>query len=98
LLSREGNGCLCSLLSCLPLPAELMKDGGDNRGISQAQRMRQLVGQSERVAATLEGLVRIAKEPQDKGPIGKAAYSEVLPKEKNIGAVLLGVIEGYPLL
>ena len=46
LLVRERNQCLGLLLSCLLLPAELMERGGDAQGPSQAEGVRQLLGQS----------------------------------------------------
>jgi hypothetical protein len=41
-------------------------------------------------------LVRIAKNPQGQGPIGEAGYSGV--QQSTVGAALLRVVEGKPLL
>src|SRR5437016_9971138 len=56
-----------------------MEPGGKVQSPSQAKGMRQLLGQGERLLASLEGLVRIAKHPQGKGRIGQGRYFVVCP-------------------
>src|SRR5262249_43751644 len=65
--NRECNGCLCPLLGQLLLPAELMKPGGKVQRSSQAEGVRELLGQRESLVAPLQGLIWIAQMPQGKG-------------------------------
>src|SRR5713101_8795142 len=95
LLTRERNQRLCSLLSCLHLPTELTEPRSIVQGPSQAERVRQLLSQGERLVAPLQGLLRIAKHPQGPSHIGQASHPRIL---HGTGAVLLGVVEGHPLL
>ena len=64
LRATERNRCLGQLVGCWPLPAELPEMGSKVKGESQAKGVRQLLGQGERLAAPLQGLLRIAKQPQ----------------------------------
>ena len=82
----------------VPLPAELMEPGRKEQGIRQAEGVRQLLGQRQRLVAPLQGLVRIAQPPQGHGGIGSAHHPGVLPVAEGMGPVLLGVVEGNPLL
>ena len=75
-----------------------MEPGSKVQGKSQAKGVRQLLGQGERLVAPLQGLVRIAKKPQGQGCIGEASHPRVMPVQEGMGAVLLGVVEGNPLL
>src|SRR5215471_19648211 len=56
--------------------------------------MRQLVGQSQRVVASLLGLVWITQKPQGTGRKGEAGHLLVLQVTK--GAKLLGIVESNP--
>jgi hypothetical protein len=56
--------------------------------------MRQLVGQSQRVVASLLGLIWIAQKPQGIGRKGEAGHLGVLRVTK--GAKLLGIVESNP--
>ena len=77
LLNRERHGCLSTLLGCLTLPAELIEYGSKIQSKSQAKGVRELLSQGERLVAPLQGLVRIAKEPQDISRKGQAKHSGV---------------------
>ena len=61
-----------SWVSC-PLPAELMEQGRKVQSRRQAEGVRQLPGQRQRLVAPLQGLVWIAQQPQGHGGIGAAA-------------------------
>src|SRR5262249_28384772 len=98
LLPREGYGYLCLRLGCLTLPPELMDHGSRVEGIRQAERMRELLGQGQRLMAPLEGLIRIPQQPERSGHIGEEKHAKVIPKAKGQRAVLLGIIEGEALL
>jgi len=56
--------------------------------------MRQLVGQSQRVVASLLGLVWITQKPQGIGRMGEAGHLGVIRVTK--GAKLLGIVESNP--
>ena len=56
--------------------------------------MRQLVGQSERLVASLLGLVWIAKKPEGEGRKRAAGHLRVLPVEE--GSNVLRIVEGNP--
>ena len=73
-----------------------MNPGRPGQGNSQAKRVRQLLSYGESLVAPPEGLVRIAQRPQGQGPIGEAGYSGV--QHGTVGAALLRVVEGNPLL
>ena len=45
-----------------------------------------------------QGLVRIAEHPQRQGGMDETGDANIMPVERPQGAVLLGVIEGDPLL
>jgi hypothetical protein len=60
--------------------------------------VRQLPSQGERLLTPLEGLIRIAMQPQGMGRIGEANYPGVLPVEEGVRAMSLGVVEDNPLL
>jgi hypothetical protein len=75
-----------------------MESGGKVQGKSQANGVREFLGQGERRVALLEGLSRIAKIPQSQGPKGEANHPRVQSIAEGLSAVLLGVIEGNTLL
>jgi hypothetical protein len=70
LLPRERYLHLGPLLGCLPLTTMLVELGRKVQGDSQAMRVSQLLAEGERLVNSLQGLVRIAKKPQDTGPLG----------------------------
>ena len=75
-----------------------MDPGGKGEGIRQAERMRQFLGQGQRLMAALEGLVRIPQQPERSGHIGEEKHTKVIPKAKGQRAVLWGIVEGEALL
>src|SRR4030095_4255917 len=65
-----------------------------SQSITEAIGMRQLVGQSQRVVASLLGLVWIAQKPQGNGRMGEAGHLWVMQDKS--GAPLLGIVENNP--
>src|SRR5205823_8447549 len=63
LLGREGYPCPCPLLRQWPFPAELMEPGRKAQGKRQAEGVRHLLGQRQRLVAPVQGLVWIAQPP-----------------------------------
>ena len=74
-----------------------MEHGSKAQGKTQAKGVRTLLRQGHRLVAPRQPLVRIAKIPQRPGGIAAANHASVVPIEERRGAVLLGVVEGYPL-
>src|SRR2546426_12127420 len=62
-LGGESNSGLGPLLDYRFLPAELMERGRAGEGNSHAEGMRLFLGESQRLMAPLERLVRIPKVP-----------------------------------
>src|SRR5437867_3653475 len=90
LLGRQGQSSLRPLLARLSVPTNLMQHGSKAQGKRQAEGVRQLLGQGERVEVLLEGLVWIAKKPQRQGLDVQAAPSRVMSTVgKSVGALLL---------
>jgi hypothetical protein len=75
-----------------------MEPSSTGKGEGQVIGVRQLLGCGKSFVVPLKGLVRITKMPQSPGCMGKANHSGVLLIEKGMGAVLLGAVEGNPLL
>src|SRR5262245_31082877 len=98
LVDREGTGRLGPLLGCLHLPSEPVTLSRKIQGIGQTKGVRLLLGQGDRLLAPLEGLIRIAKEPQHMRCTGEARHPEVLTIKRGMGAMLLRVIESDTLL
>src|SRR5207244_7632718 len=94
LVNRDSKGRLCPLLGCLSFPAEPMALCSEAQGISRAEGVRHLLGSGDSFLTLLEGLIWIAKHPQDRSRTGEARHTEVLAMEKSVGAVLRKVIEG----
>jgi hypothetical protein len=59
-----------------------MDPGGKVESIRQAERMRELLGQGQRLMAPLEGLVWIPQQPERSGHIGEEKHAKVIPKAK----------------
>jgi hypothetical protein len=76
----------------------LMNSKSRNQRLREAKGMRQFLGQGESLVAPPQGLVWIAKRPQGPGYMGEARYCRVLAAAENMGAVLLGIVEGKGLL
>src|SRR5215471_2027176 len=66
-------------------------------GETQAKGVRQVLRQSQRVLDLPPPLVRIAQGPQRPSGVGMATHACVLPIEERRRAVLLGIVERYPL-
>src|SRR5882724_7241474 len=75
-----------------------MEHGRTAKRIHEAERVRQLSREDERFVAALEGLIRKAQRPQDAPRKRQASHTGVLNSPKGQGAVLIGIIEGNPLL
>ena len=75
-----------------------MEPGSKGQGSRQAEGVRQFLGQGERFVASLQGLVRIAKRPQNQGCNGQAGHPRVKAIAEGMGTVLLRIIEGNALL
>jgi len=65
---------------------------------SQAERVSKFLSQGQRFMDALQGLVWIAEHPYGHGRKASARYAGVLSVHKGMGAVLLRIIEGHPLL
>ena len=70
MFDREGDEGLGLCLGCLSLAAIETEQRCKVQGKSAAKRVRQLLGEAERLVAPLQGLVWIPKKPQDPGCIG----------------------------
>ena len=55
------------LLDCLALTAEMSEQTGNTQGKAQGEGVIQLLSQVKRLLTPLQGLIRIAKEPQGPG-------------------------------
>src|SRR5215469_7766816 len=72
-----------------------MDCGSDTPGISNAIWVRDLLGQTDRVAASLEGLIGIASSQRSPGGKDRGSHRGVLPPiRKSQRAMLLRVIQG----
>ena len=94
-LLHQGQGCLRPLLDGLGLPTAVMEPERKSQGETEAERVRQLLGQGERLVAAC---FRIAEHPQRQGGMDETGDANIMPVERPQGAMLLGVIEGDPLL
>ena len=74
-----------------------MEHGSKGQGISQAKRVRQLFGESERLVAAFPRLIRITQKPQRPRRVGEASYLGVLP-QRGCRTMLLRIVEGNTLL
>ena len=76
-----------------------MQHGGKVQGRCQTGGVRQGLGQGERLAQALQGLVRIAEDPEGQGRTVEATHAGVMPAvEPCVRVVLLGIVERSPLL
>src|SRR5262245_11525871 len=75
-----------------------MENGRAIPGIREAERVREILGQRERLVAFRERLIRMTQQPQGMSRIDAAAYSRVGSHiEERVSAVLLGVPRGPEL-
>src|SRR5262249_50000067 len=98
LLAGERHTCLCPLLGGVSLPTGVMQHGRIVEGSRQAEGVRQVLGQGDRLVAPCEGLVWIAELPEGPGAIGEAPHPQVHAIAEGQMMVLLAIIERYPLL
>src|SRR5262249_16093658 len=75
-----------------------MQHGRIVEGSRQAEGVRKLLGQGDRLLTPPEGLVWIAKLPEGPGDIGEAPYPQVHAIAEGQMMVLLAIIERYTLL
>src|SRR5262245_64435422 len=75
-----------------------MQHGRIVEGSRQAEGVRQLLGQGDRLITPPEGLVWIAELPEGPGAIGEAPHPKVHAIAEGQMVVLLALIERYPLL
>src|SRR5262249_46188017 len=97
LFSTQSNQCLGQLLDFLLLPAHLIEEGNTVQSNSQTKRVRQLLGQSERFLAPLQGLVWVAKMTLGHGGLGLGG-DRCVHCTSDMGIVLLGIVERKALL
>ena len=98
MLARQPERCLGLLVGALLLPTAPMDHSGKEQGSRHTGRVRQLAGQGQRLVTPLQGLVRIAKRPQDLGETAEAKDPLMGLGEEALGAVLRGGVEGDALL
>src|SRR5947209_9375082 len=67
-------------------------------GIREAEGMRQRLSQGERLPAPPQRFIWIAQRPQGDRRKGAAYHARVLTIVKGQRSMLLGVVEGHPLL
>src|SRR5215470_10713245 len=97
LLSGELDSGFGVFLGETHLATELMKCGNRVPGKTQAIRVRKLLHQSHCLLALRQRLVRIAQIPQRPGSKAVTHHASILPIERRMGAVLLGVVECHTL-
>src|SRR5262249_28758273 len=73
--------------------AKLMQFGDTRQGEHQAQGVRRLLGQSERLLTGLGGLVGIAEIPEGPSMEVEATYARIGTVDKSMGLMLSGLIE-----
>jgi len=97
MLRAEGHGGLSPLAGSVRLVAKLMEHGGIVEGQRQTKGVCQLLSQDERLLASCQGLVRIAKMPQGMGHMGQGEHANVNAATGGMGAVLLWRVVGNTL-
>src|SRR4029453_7071238 len=86
-----------TLLGSTPLAAELMEHGSKGQDKTQAKGVRTLLRQRHRLLALRPPLLRKAKYPQWQSGKAVTYHTRVFPIEECSSAMLLEVVEGYPL-
>jgi hypothetical protein len=81
----------------MSLPAPTVDLGSKEQGSSHTEGVRELLRQRQCLLALLQGLVRVAKHPQDLGETGQAMHHGLWVDEA-MGAVLQGLGAGKALL
>src|SRR5439155_25801800 len=97
LFRGKTDGGFGTFLGSIPLATELMEYGRIAQGIPEAKGVRCLLRQCHRLLALRQPLVRIAQQPECMGVMAAARHTSILPIEKRIGAVLLGIVKRYTL-
>src|SRR5215471_20782774 len=97
LLHGEADGGFCAFLGSTHLATQLMEQGSSRQGVAQAMRVGNVLRQGQRLLVLCQPLVRRAQVPQCPGSMAAADHASVLPREECMGAVLLGIVEGYAL-
>src|SRR5207248_3482565 len=87
--SAERHGRHRPCLRGLDVPAELTELASKTHGIRVAKRVRQLLSQGECCTTAPQGLIRIAKTPQDQGRPRATHHALILSIERSRGAMLL---------
>src|SRR5262249_36370269 len=93
----EVDSGFSRLLGSTHLTAKLMENGSKAQGKTQAKGVCTLLCQGDRLIVPHFPLVRIAQEPQHPSIQAMTNYTSVLAIEKSRGAVLLEIVQGYPL-
>src|SRR5262249_7771372 len=97
LVCGDADGGFSALLGATHLTAELMEHSRSTQGKTQAEGVCTLLRQRHCFLAPHQPLVRITQVPQRPGVLNRAYHASILPIEKRVGAVLIGVVEGYTL-
>src|SRR5262249_28412418 len=93
LFRREDDGGFGTLLGNMLLTTELMEYRCTTQGKTEAKRVRNLLCQTQRFVHLEPRLGWIPQQPQCPRGVAAARHPSILPVEKRVGAVLLGIIE-----
>jgi hypothetical protein len=80
------------------LTTQKMDRGNIIQSEGQTVGMEQCLGYSERLLTPPEGLVGIAKPPQNIGCVAAAGHPGVMAVQKGIGTMLVEIVQDDPLL
>src|SRR5215471_3073312 len=97
LFHGKGHGGFSAFLGATRLTTERMEHGSSTQGKTEAKGVRHLLCQRQCIVRLFPSLGWIPQTPQRPGSKAAARHPSVLPMEKRQGAVLLGVVQGYPL-
>jgi hypothetical protein len=97
LFCSEIDGGCGAFLRETHLTTELMELGSKAQSKTEAKGVCTLLCQGNRLIVPHFPLVRIAQEPQRPSIQAMTNYTSVLAIEKSRGAVLLEIVQGYPL-
>src|SRR5215470_11990596 len=97
LFRGKADGGFGAFLGDTHLATELMQFRHPTEGDTQAKGMRQLLREGQRLVAPQPSLVRIAQIPQGPTSMAQTNHTRILPIAERRSAVLLGIIERYPL-
>ena len=94
MLRSEGERCFRTLTRCGCLAAKLMARGHQSQDMRKAVEMAQLLGQRACLVALLQGLLRIAEQPERPGVLATAAHTGIMTSvERGMGLVLMWVVQ-----